>query len=118
MSRSKVGHYNTAYNVKLGRNLPDSDIYCSSGLSVHVQSRHPDSVQYLPSIPAIIAAPDYIGCSRNEPNGMEYIKHLQDNVAVCIKLDGVRGDLYVATLYIVTPAKLQNRLNSGRIVRT
>ena len=110
-----VGKYQKRFNDLTGQSLPCSDIYQSYGLSKHVQSRHPNEMHNLRLIPQIIAAPDYVGRNPREPNSVELVKIYDDNVMVCVKLDTTNGYLYVASVFEISAAKLQNRLNSGRL---
>ena len=71
----------------------------------------------LQQIPTIIQSPDYIGKNPREPNSIELVKKLSDNIMVCIKLDTQNGYLYVASVYNISQGKVNNRLNSGRLKR-
>ena len=110
-----VGKYTDDFNKKLNINLPIGDIFKSDGLITHIKKRHPGFEKYISDIPSIIASPDYIGVNPKEPNSIELIKVLAGNIQVAIKLDKNKNYLYVASLYDVSNAKLQNRLNSGRL---
>ncbi|WP_341433815.1 hypothetical protein, partial [Mesomycoplasma ovipneumoniae] len=52
---------------------------------------------------------------REEGISLEYLKVLDDNVLVAVKLDNKNNYFYVASVYEVTDAKLKSMLNSGRI---
>lgn len=110
-----VGKYPDDFNKKLNINLPIGNIFKSNGLKTHIKKHHPGFEKYIVDIPSIIAKPDYIGVNPKEPNSIELIKVLADNVQVAIKLDKNNNYLYVASLYDISNSKLQNRLNSGRI---
>ena len=109
----KVGEYNKAYNEILEINLPIVDIMQSQGFAVHIEKRHPECIKYIPMIPEIICSPDYIGTNQKEPNSIELVKILDQNVLLAIKLDTKAGGLYVASLYEVRDSKISNRLHSG-----
>lgn len=110
-----VGKYKEEYNKQLNINLPIDDIYQSDGLIKHIQKQHKGFESYMSDIPDIIENPDYIGVNPKEPDSVELIKVLKDNILVAVKLDKKNNYLYVASLYDISNAKLQNRLNSGRI---
>ena len=113
----KVGLYIERFNELTGQSIPCGNIYQSAGLSVHVIKRHPECAADIGIIPQIIAEPDYIGHSPTEPQSIELVKRLQNNMMVCIKLDVKKNYLYVASLFSISEAKIQNRLNSGRPVK-
>lgn len=110
-----VGQYTKEFNAATGQSLPCGPIYQSRGLSVHVRRRHADQKDHLSDIPCVIASPDYIGKNPKEPNSIELVKDMGDNVMVCIKLDAKENYLYVASIFEITASKLNNRINSGRL---
>lgn len=110
-----VGKYKEEFNKQLNINLPIDNIYQSDGLTIHIKKRHPGFEKYISDIPDIINSPDYIGVNPKEADSVELIKLLDDNILVAVKLDKNDNRLFVASLYNVSNAKLQNRLNSGRI---
>lgn len=112
-----VGKYKEDFNKQLNINLPIDDIYQSDGLIIHIKKRHPGLEKYMSDIPDIIKKPDYIGVNPKESDSVELIKILDDNILVAVKLDKNDNHLFVASLYNISNAKLQNRLNSGRIKR-
>ncbi len=114
-SLTKIGIYKNEYNIKLSVSLPCLDIMQSSGLAVHVQKNHPNQIQYLNNIQDILNYPDYIGMNPNQPNSIELIKCYSDNILIAIKLDIANNYYYIASLYDVTQAKINNNLNSGRL---
>lgn len=110
----EVGQYIESFNEATGQSLPCGTIYQSSGLRKHILKRHPNEIGNLRYIPLIIKSPDYIGRNPKESNSIELVKHVGDNIQVCIKLDVNNMHLYVASIYIISEGKLKNRLNSGR----
>lgn len=110
-----VGQYTDRFNQLTGQNLPVGDIYQSVGLAAHVQKHHPAEIGNLALIPAVISSPDYVGHNPREPDSIELVKVLSGNVMVCVKLDKSKNYLYVASVYSITNAKLQNRLQTGRL---
>ncbi|MCM1298108.1 MAG: PBECR2 nuclease fold domain-containing protein [Firmicutes bacterium] len=111
----EVGFYKKNFNVKLQIELPCLKICQSKGLKVHIQKRHPDCLQYLDYISDIIENPDYIGINPSEPNSIELIKRFDLDIQIAIKLNADNDYYYVASLYNISPSKIQNRLKNGRI---
>lgn len=111
-----VGLYIERFNELTGQDIPCGDIYQSEGLYTHILKRHPDCVSHIDLIPQIIAEPDYIGHSAKEPQSIELVKRVSGNLMVCVKLDAKRNYLYVASFFEISDAKMENRLNSGRLV--
>ena len=111
----EVGNYIPNFNTKLNINLPCLKIFKSTGLIKHVQKRHPNCVQYINNIPDIIKNPDYIGTNPSEPDSIELIKNYGTDIQIAIKLEKNGSYFYVATVFDVSPAKIANKLNSGRI---
>lgn len=112
---SAVGEYRESFNTATGQNLPCGTIYQSDGLETHVRKRHPDGIKNLEYVEEIIASPDFIGKNPKEPNSVELVKILDNNVMVCIKLDTSKGYFFVASVYSISEGKLKNRLHSGRL---
>lgn len=111
-----VGAFQVKFNDYLPVKFEQSIIYRSRGLEKHILKRHPDCLQYVNLIPAIIANPDYIGVNPNESgSSFELVKVLNDNVQVGIKLDAKENYLYVATLHTITSAKLEHGIANGRL---
>ena len=110
-----VGEYIERFNELTGQSIPCGTIFQSAGLEVHIRKHHPNIVHEMGQIPAILSAPDYVGQNPKETNSIEVVKRLSTNLMVCVKLDLVRGYLYVASLYDITDAKLEKRLKTGRL---
>ena len=111
-----VGNYINKFNADTGQHLPCGPIYQSVGLATHVKNHHPENgTSLLSYVPSIIQAPDYIGKHPTKPDSIELVKNVGNNVMVCIKLDSKNGYLYVASVFEISPNKLSNRLNSGRL---
>ncbi len=110
-----VGQYIERFNQLTNQTLPIGEIYQSAGLATHVQKRHPSEIGNLAHIPTVISSPDYIGQNPNEPDSIELVKTISDNVMVCVKLDKSDNHMYVASVFNITNGKLQNRLKSGRL---
>ncbi len=112
-----VGEYIEKFNSLTGQHIPCGDIYQSNGLSKHILKRHPARIGDIDLIPTIIAEPDYIGKNPKEPQSIELVKCLEDDLMVCVKLDVKHNYLYVASFFEISEAKLANRITSGRLVK-
>lgn len=110
-----VGQYIERFNQISGQNLPLGTIFQSNGLAKHIQKRHPNDIGNLTYLSAIISAPDYVGHNPKEPNSIELVKTISDNIMVCVKLDSNLGYLYVSSVFPISSGKMQNRINSGRL---
>ena len=111
----EAGNYVERFNTLTGQTLPCGIIYQSSGLQKHVKKHLKEKATIMSDIPTVIQQPDYIGCNPKEPNSIELVKKITENVMVCVKLDSKNGYLYVASVYTISESKLNNRLNSGRL---
>lgn len=94
------------------------EIYQSHGLRAHVAKRHPECLPYVSRIKEIVEAPNYVGRNPNEPSSFELVKSLDRDVLLGIKLDIKADHYYVATLHIITSAKVAHRFSSGRLKKT
>lgn len=112
---TKDGEFSENFNKMLGTDMPLLGIYHSNGLYAHVQKRHPHCLKFIDKLDRIIANPDYIGENPKEPNSIELIKHMGENVMVAVKLDSVGKYYYVASIYNITQSKIERRLYSGRL---
>lgn len=73
-----VGKMNEKLNKAAGTELPNIEIYCSIGLSIHLVKRsHQNCLKYIDSIPEIINNPDFAGKNPKEPNSIELVKKLE-----------------------------------------
>ncbi len=113
----KVGNFADKFNVILGTNIEQLDIFRSKGLPAHMLKRkHYKCLKYIDYIPDIIANPDYIGINTNESgDSIELVKQYDDHVLLGIKLDMDGRYLYVSTMYDVQESKVSRRLHSGRL---
>ena len=111
----KAGEYVARFNILTGQTLPCGPIYQSTGLQKHVKKHQKEKAAIMSDIPDVIRQPDYIGRNPKEPDSIELVKKLGDNVMVCVKLDSKNGYLYVASVYTISESKLNNRLHSGRL---
>ena len=116
MAMQVVGQYTEKFNILTGQALACGDILQSDGLINHVRKRHPACVSHISDIPNILSSPDYIGHHPREPESVELVKRLDCNLMFCVKLDSVNGYFFVASLFEISDAKLQKRIDSGRLV--
>ena len=98
-------------------------VYAAPGVLKHIQ-KHKDkfsktiSNNLLSTMENILNDPDYVGCAPDkEGTSLELIKRIGDNMLLAIQFDTIDNYIYVASLYPITEAKLDNRLNSKRIVK-
>lgn len=110
-----AGQYIDKFNTLTSQQLPRGPIMQSTGLEVHIKNHHPGLVSEMKWIPQIIAQPDYIGVNPSEPNSVELVRVLNQNLKVCIKLDRKDGYLFVASFYEMTEGKLKKHIKSGRL---
>ena len=96
----KVGSFDEKFNMILGTDIKQLDIFRSKGLPAHMLKRkHYKCLKYIDYIPDIIENPDYIGINPNESgDSIELVKQYDDNVLLGIKLDMDGKYLYVSTL--------------------
>ena len=94
-------------------------IFSKSGLKKHmIKKNHYSSLKYFEKIEEIINKPDYVGKSPREKSiSLEYIKCYNDNILVAVKLNRKKSAFYIASMYIISDYKLQNRINSGRLIK-
>lgn len=92
-------------------------IVISDGLKTHlINHNHSNVLKYYDKIEYIVNNPDYIGSSPREKGiSLEYVKQLEENLLVAIKLDTKNGYFYVASFYEVTDSKLKSMIQSGRL---
>ena len=114
-NRIIVATYDKKYNKKLGLNFPVGSIWLYKGLSKHVKKRHPNCLKYIDYIGGIISSPDYIGHNSSHDVSVEFIKKIDENILVAVKMDVDNGYLYVASLYSITENKLKKKLANGRL---
>jgi len=111
-----VGQHTEKVNQILNIELLTGNIYMYPGFPKHIKKRHKKCLPYIPDIPDIISRPDYVGINPNEPDSVEYIKIYDENILVSVNLckDKEKDYLFVSSLYDISDAKLNNRINSGR----
>lgn len=115
----EVGFYNHDFNKILNTEIKQSKIIRSEGLISHlIKRKHFIALKYIDSIPDIIKNPDYIGINPNEKENasIEFVKCFKDNILLGIKVDSIKGRLYVSTMYDISDSKLKRRLYSKRLV--
>ena len=112
-----VGKLHEKITNKLKINLPNENINMYPGFKKHVKKRHPNCVKYISKIPDIINNPDYIGVNPNEPDSVELVKVFDENILLSINLSTKTTEeyLYISSLYDISQAKLNNRLNGERL---
>lgn len=98
---------------------PSSRDICvhDEGLKKHLIKRHHDDVlPHLPLLESILTTPDYVGVNpREKVESLEYIKRLDHNILVAIKLHKSGDFFYIPSMYTVSERKIGQRLYSGRL---
>lgn len=70
------------------------------------------------TIKFVLKQPEYVGChDKKIGKGIEFIKKIDDNILVATELDIKEGYLYISSMYPIKQAKIDTRLNGGRIKR-
>ena len=109
----EVAQFNTELNAVLGTDFPAFVIYRSKGLLTHLISRrHYTAAKYIDYLPEIIVSPDYIGYT---DGNIEMVKIFKDNIFISIKLDHVKNQHYVATMFDSKMSKIDAYVKSGRL---
>jgi hypothetical protein len=96
------------------------EVYMPPGVLKHLkkpkQNHWNDFMTYHQDIPAMIAAPDYVGQNPKEPNTVELYKVVSDHVLLPIKFNTDTG-LFLSSFYILDNGadKIQKRLRVSRI---
>jgi hypothetical protein len=100
----------------LGLTLVAGYILMYPGAIKHIKCKRPDDFnRYFQRIPDIISKPDYVGVHPTEPNSVEFVKVIDNDVLVAVTL-APEGYLYLSSMYVLTPAKVPKRLKSGRLI--
>ncbi|MCT4595642.1 MAG: hypothetical protein N4A57_15445 [Anaeromicrobium sp.] len=112
-----IGKLQNKITKILDIDLPNGDISMYPGFKKHVKKRHPDCVKYIANVQDIINNPDYIGVHPKEEHSVELVKIYDKNILLSINLSTKTDTeyLYVSSLYDISQAKLNNRINSGRL---
>lgn len=96
----------------LGLNCKPQNIFIGPTNIAHMKKEHPECFdKYFDKIPEIIAHPDYVG--RHPSKGsIEFIKTYREHVLVAVRAS-MSGVLFVRSLYLINPKKLERYLRSG-----
>ncbi|HBG4825566.1 TPA: hypothetical protein KQF10_000110 [Clostridioides difficile] len=97
-------------------------IYASSGVIKHIKKKHRCQLSkdifndIIDTIKMVLKSPEYIGSHPKKPGkSVEFIKKIDDYILVATELDTKKGYLYVSSMYAIKEAKLESRVNSGRV---
>jgi len=100
------------------------NIYAAPGVIKHIKRRHKDELSQeildniIDIIKYVLSNPEYIGYhSKKMGKSVEFIKKIDDTILVATELDIKEGYLYIASMYPIKQAKIDIRLNSGKIKR-
>ncbi len=116
MKKIKAVGYLTKEVIDLaGSSLPSQEIIITEEVEKHIKTKHlTEYEKYYNSLEQIIKTPDYVGINEKHSNSIEFIKKLDDNVIVAIKLS-IQNEIYVASMYHINDLKISKRLNNNTI---
>jgi hypothetical protein len=111
----KVGYLKKSIIDLLGVKLKPGEIKLLPGGIKHIRKKRKKFFNnYFNKIPNIIKNPDYVGTNLKYPNSIEFVKKLEENILVVVRLHK-SNILCVATMFEVTEAKILHMLKYGRI---
>jgi len=114
----RVGYLEKSIIDLIKVKLSPGEIKLFSGGIKHIRKKRPDFFdKYLSEIPSIISRPDYIGSNPKYPNSIEYIKKIEENVLVAVRLDNKKSVLSIATMYPITESKIKRMVIKNRIIK-
>lgn len=95
----------------------DQPIYLGTSNIAHMQKKHSTAyAKYGQHITQILAQPDYVG--ENPKDGsIEYVKEFvveKEHVKIAIRISG-SGTLFVRSLYVLNPNRVQNFISKGTL---
>ncbi|MEG0012830.1 MAG: PBECR2 nuclease fold domain-containing protein [Cellulosilyticaceae bacterium] len=95
--------------------MENNKIFIYPGAIRHIKRRHPYAFKlYFKKIPEVIAYPDYIGMSSQNPKRIELVRCYKDNILVALKLDE-NYNLFVSSMYIIEENRIEKRVEYGRL---
>ena len=100
-----------------GLDCASPEVKLFPGAIKHMMKRHPGIYEtYGNFLQTIIEEPDFVGQNPKEPNSVELIKRLGEDLLIAVKLDP-SGYLFLSTMYELNNGeyKIANRLRSGRL---
>ncbi|PPS80021.1 hypothetical protein AWI47_17435 [Clostridioides difficile] len=96
-------------------------IYASSGVIKHIKKKHRCQLSkdifndIIDTIKMVLKSPEYIGSHPKNLEKCGVYKKIDDYILVATELDTKKGYLYVSSMYAIKEAKLESRVNSGRV---
>lgn len=122
LSKYEIVGYIDENIAKLAGIKYNGNVYAAPGVIKHIKKRHKNELtknildNLLDTIKDIVKNPEYVGRGNKKVGtSIEFIKKVDKNILVAADLDIKEGYLYIASLYPIKRAKIENRLNSGRI---
>ena len=113
----RVGYLKKEIIDLLKINLKPGEIKLLSGGIKHIRKRRINCFnRYINKIPDIIKSPDYVGTNPKYLKSVEYIKKIDKNILVAVRLSPY-GGLSVATMYEITESKILSMLSYDRIIK-
>lgn len=110
-----VGMLRREVEVALEINMEEKKILIYPSTLKHIRTRHPHVYrEYLKKLPEILAEPDYVGISFENPTRLEFIKEYKECLLVALKIDS-QGNLYVSSMYAIDKDRIEKRLSYGRL---
>ena len=114
----RVGYLEKSIIDLINVELNPGEIKHLPGGIKHIKKKRPDCFdKYLSEIPSIISKPDYIGSNPKYPNSIEYIKKIEENVLVAVRLNSKKSILCITTMYPVTNSKIKRMVSKNRIIK-
>jgi hypothetical protein len=116
MKKIKAVGYLTKEMIDLaGSDLPSQEIIITEEVQKHIKKEHPEDYdKYFISLESIINNPDYVGINEKHRLSMEFIKKIDNNILVAVKLS-IQNEIYVASMYHINDLKISKRLNNKTI---
>jgi|GEM_PF-783372 len=102
------------------------NVYAAPGVVKHIMKRHSSGRNHLntntinniiETVSEILLTPDFVGKHPDKiGTSIEFVKKLDDNLLLALEVDLDNKYIYVASLYPISQGKINNRLNSGRLI--
>lgn len=123
VSYKRVGYLKKDIALKLGLDFTGV-IYATPGVIKHIKKRHGKhfkskvSESVIEIMRKIIDSPEYIGVyleSMQYP-AIDFIKNINGNILIGVKIDKVEGYIYVSTMYPITDSKIEIKKSNGELI--
>ncbi|MGL5675986.1 MAG: PBECR2 nuclease fold domain-containing protein [Cellulosilyticaceae bacterium] len=102
----------TLLQVEVNQN----EILIYPGAIKHMKKRHPHAFrEYFKKVPEILANPDYVGMSGQNPTRIEFVKQYKESILVALKYNE-DNQLFVSSMYIIEDNRIEKRMHYGRLM--